>query len=247
MEARFLFLDIMDEKIFTRRRIHIPKILISKNNSSKNLKKIIKIGIIILIAILILKTVIKAINPIIEERCTALANSIATKICNEQATRVMADYEYDDFCEITKDENDNIKMIGINVITINKIISDIPVYIIEELNKEENNTFNIKLGSFTGSKILSGFGPSMTIQMMTDGEIETDLRTEFVEAGINQTLHRIYLDIKCNVSILTPYSIIKDEIYNQVLLTEGVIIGNIPDTYYNIEGLDDSQILETLE
>lgn len=228
----------MDEKIFTRKHIKIKKI---------PSKKTITIIVIIIIALVIAKIVIQAINPIIEERCKALANSIATKICNEQATRVMAEYEYNDFCEVTKDENDNIKMIGINVITINKIISDIPVYIVEELNKEENNTFNMKLGSFTGSKILSGLGPNIKIQMMIDGEIQTDLKTEFVEAGINQTLHRIYLELKCNVSILTPYNIIKDEIYNQVLLTEGVIIGNIPETYYNIEGLNENQLLETLE
>lgn len=228
----------MDEKIFTRKHIKIKKI---------PSKKTITIIVIIIIALVIAKIVIQAINPIIEERCKALANSIATKICNEQATRVMAEYEYNDFCEVTKDENDNIKMIGINVITINKIISDIPVYIVEELNKEENNTFNMKLGSFTGSKILSGLGPNIKIQMMVDGEIQTDLKTEFVEAGINQTLHRIYLELKCNVSILTPYNIIKDEIYNQVLLTEGVIIGNIPETYYNIEGLNENQLLETLE
>ena len=82
--------------------------------------------------------------------------------------------------------------------------------------------------------------------MMTDGTVETDLRSEFKEAGINQTLHRIYLEVKCNVNILTPYSTIKETIVNQVLLVEGVIIGNIPDTYYNLEGLNDEQNMEVI-
>ena len=77
--------------------------------------------------------------------------------------------------------------------------------------------------------------------------METDLRTEFVEAGINQTLHRIYLEVRCNVNILTPYDTISETITNQVLLTEGVIIGNIPDTYYNLEGLNDDQLMEMIE
>ena len=224
----------MDEKIFSRKRIHIPKII--KNQKPKNIQKLIKIIIILLISILVAKNMLDAVEPIIEERCKSLANAVATKICNEQATRVMADYEYDDFCKVIKDEDNNVKMISVNMITINKIRSDIPVYILEELNKEENNTFEIRLGSFTGSRILSGLGPNIKIRMMTDGEIETDLRTEFVDAGINQTLHRIYLNIKCDVSILTPYSVIKDEIYNQVLLTEGVIVGNIPETYLSLDG-----------
>lgn len=235
----------MDEKIFSRRRIRIPKII--KNRNEYKVKKCIKIITIILIAVLVVKVIINAVNPIIEERCKSLANTISTRICNEQATKVMANYEYDDFCQIIKDDNDNIKMISVNMITINKIISDIPVYILDELNKEENNTFNIRLGSITGSKVLSGIGPNIKIRMMTDGEIETDLRTEFVEAGINQTMHRIYLNIKCKISILTPYNVINDEIDNQVLLTEGVIVGNIPDTYYNLEGLNTDQILETIE
>lgn len=82
---------------------------------------------------------------------------------------------------------------------------------------------------------------------MTEGTVETELKSEFKEAGINQTLHRIYLEIKCNVSILTPYETINETIVNQVLLTEGVIIGNIPNTYYNLEGVNDSQMLEVLE
>lgn len=82
--------------------------------------------------------------------------------------------------------------------------------------------------------------------MLTDGTVETDLKSEFKEAGINQTLHRIYLEVKCNVNILTPYNTIKETIVNQVLLIEGVIIGNIPSTYYNLEGLNDEQSLEVI-
>ena len=77
--------------------------------------------------------------------------------------------------------------------------------------------------------------------------METDLRPEFVEAGINQTLHRIYLEVRCNVNILTPYNTFSETVTNQILLTEGVIIGNIPDTYYNLEGLNDDQMLDMIE
>lgn len=89
-------------------------------------------------------------------------------------------------------------------------------------------------------------GPDIKIKMMTDGTVETDLKSEFKEAGINQTLHRIYLEVKCNVTILTPYDTIEETITNQVLLAEGVIIGNIPDAYYNLEGLNSEQTMELI-
>ena len=37
------------------------------------------------------------------------------------------------------------------------------------------------------------------------------------------------------------------EITNQVLLIENVIVGQIPETYYNLEGLNSDQMMEVLE
>ena len=75
-----------------------------------------------------------------------------------------------------------------------------------------------------------------------------DLESEFTSQGINQTLHRIYVDVSCNVKVLTPFKDIERNITNRVLLAENVIVGNIPDTYYNLEGLNGtSDALEMVE
>ena len=73
------------------------------------------------------------------------------------------------------------------------------------------------------------------------------LKSEFSSSGINQTLHRIYLQIECEVSILTPFKTIDEKIENQVLLVEAVIIGTTPNTYYNFEGTNKSEALEVIE
>ena len=228
-----------DTKIYTRHRIKLPKI-----TEDRNKRKIIKILLILVIAITIVRAVLLSINPIIEEKCKTVAKSIATKISNEQATLVMAKYTYEDLINVIKDENGNIKMIGTNIISVNEIISDIPIKIQGELEKSENNNFNIKLGSFFGSKIFSGMGPNINIKIQLDGTVETDLKSEFTSQGINQTLHRIYLDVVCKVSILTPVNVISEEIKNQVLLVEGIIAGEIPESYYNLEGLERKDAIE---
>lgn len=102
-------------------------------------------------------------------------------------------------------------------------------------------------GSFTGFKILAGRGPGIKIRISTIGNVETDLRSEFIAQGINQTLHRVYLQVKCEVSILTPFNNITRDITNQVLLIENVIVGNVPNTYYNLEGLNKNDALEVIE
>ena len=72
------------------------------------------------------------------------------------------------------------------------------------------------------------------------------MKSEFQSAGINQTLHKIYLDVSCNVRVLTPFSSIDEKVINQVLLAESVIVGNIPDTYYNLEGMNEEAAVDVM-
>lgn len=132
-------------------------------------------------------------------------------------------------------------MINANIFAIDQIISEIAVYIQEELENSESSEVKLSIGSFTGIKMLSGTGPNIKIKLSSTGDVATDLRSEFISQGINQTLHRIYLQIDCTVNILTPFNVIKQNISNQVLLAENLIIGQIPSTYYNFEGTDSDQ------
>ena len=56
--------------------------------------------------------------------------------------------------------------------------------------------------------------------------------------GINQTLHKIFVDVKCRVSIITPLKTIDSEVDTQVVVAETIIVGTVPSTYFNIDGLD---------
>ena len=239
----------MDAKIYTRNKIRLPKFSYKiKNNKQKNeYFKIIKILVILIIAFTVAYFSIEAIQPIIEKQCKNMAKSIATKISNNEATKIMENYSYSDMLNITKDDNGNVKMVEANIVTINEIISQIPLNIQKQMEKTENNTFAIKLGSFLGSNLFAGRGPNVNIKMQLIGNLDTQLKSEFISAGINQTLHRIYLEISCNIVILTPYETIEDKIVNQVLLAEGVIIGNVPSSYYNLEGLDTNNAVDIVE
>ncbi len=94
-------------KIYSRPRIRIPKIFISKigNKDLKNKQKIVKVFIIMVIAFSTIKVVLDAIFPIFDTLCKDKAKSIATIITNEQATVVMREHIYDELFSIEKDNN----------------------------------------------------------------------------------------------------------------------------------------------
>lgn len=239
----------MNSKIYSRPRIRLPKIFFS-NGGDKSLKrkqKIAKIFIIMVIAFSTVKIVLDAISPIFNALCEDKAKSIATIISNNEATNVMKDHTYDELFTIEKDNDGNITMIKSNVIPINEIISDVAVKIQNLINERGKENIKITIGSFTGSKLLSGRGPGIPIKISSIGNVETDLRSEFSAQGINQTLHRVYLQVDCEVSILTPYNTISEKVSNQVLLIENVIVGKIPNTYYNLDGIDSSNVLDIIE
>ncbi len=136
-------------------------------------------------------------------------------------------------------------MINANILTINEITSNVSKYIQEAIDNTEKSKISVPLGSLFGVQFLSGEGPNINIDIASVGNIDTELRSEFIAQGINQTLHRIYLQVDCEVAILIPFETLSQEISNQVLLIENVIIGQIPDNYYNFEGIQDQT--ETLE
>lgn len=235
-------------KIYSRPRIRIPKIFVSniKNKNSENSKKIVKIFLIMVIAFSTVKLVLDAILPVFNTLCRDKAKSIATIISNEQATIVMKEHSYDELFEFEKDNNGNIVMIKSNISKINEIISDVAVKIQNKIDERGKTDVKISLGTFTGLKIFAGQGPEIYIKVSTVGTVTTDLKSEFKSQGINQTLHRVYLQVDCNINILTPFEDINETISNQILIAENVIVGDIPETYYNINGFDETNELDIL-
>jgi len=238
------------DRIYSRKRIKLPKMEFENRFNKKKFgkkTKLIKIMIIVIIAVTVAILVINAIEPIIDAQCKVRAKAIATKISNEQSSAVMKNYKYEDLCTVIKDESENVKMIKSNIVLINEIISDVALRVQEELNKVDSENIDIRLGTFTGSKFLSGRGPKVNFKISTIGNVETDLKSEFVAAGINQTSHRVYLQIKCKVVILTPFNQVEEEIENQVLIAEAVILGNVPSSYYNFEGVKEDNLIDVIE
>lgn len=235
------------DTIYSRRKIKTPKLQKFFSDNNCNRKKQMKIIAILLIAIITVLIVLKSVSPIFEAKCIEKAQEIATNITNIESSRILKQTNYSNIVELVKDENGNISVIKTDVVKINEIASDIAVAIQEKLTQTQNENIRIPIGSFTGNRYLAGFGPSVKIKVIPAGNIITDIKTEFVSTGINQSVHRIYLELRCNSSILTPFNTYEKEIVNQVLLVETVIIGDIPSSYYNLEGMKSNNMVDIIK
>ena len=224
----------MSDKLYSRRRIKLINL--------KRIREIKSFKIILLIAffsiVIVLAIFLKSSYPVFKATCETAASSKGVSIINDEVNAVMKDYSYDDLINIEKDTQGKISLIKADVIKLNEIVTKIVSNIQEEFDKIPRITVFINMGSVSGISMLRNFDPKFEIELESAGRISSNVKTEFTSVGITQTQHKIYLQIDSRVGILTPFSAFGKDIKTDVLLTEAVIVGEVPDSYYNLDGLE---------
>lgn len=107
----------------------------------------------------------------------------------------------------------------------------------EEITKQiltlDSQDLGIPLGLLSGIDILSAVGPKLPVRITSVASATGLFRNEFIDAGINQTLHRIILDVTINAKLLLLVGVIETQVTIPVCITEAVVIGQVPQTYFN--------------
>ena len=228
-------------KIYSRKRFILkPSFKTPERFSGKAFiikRKKLKIILIIVAIIIVYERLLNYIEPVFETLCEEKVKSVATIVSNQESTKAMNKYQYEELYTVEKDEAGNVVIIKSNVVPINNLISDLTEGIQNRFDEIKEETIEIPIGNILGIYYFSGVGPSIPAKVAMTGNLDTEVKSEFIAKGINQTLHRIYVNFECYVNIITPIKNFQKKITNQVIIAEHVIVGNIPDTYYNLEGL----------
>ena len=164
------------------------------------------------------------------------AIDMVTLAVNQSVSRIMAegDYSYDYFVSIEKDNNGNVAAISANMSRINAVSARV---LSEVVAAAENGVLKIKvpLGNLLGSNILMGKGPEVPVEVITLTSSYIDIENELVSTGINQAKHKIILKVDVDVDILIPWDLLTTRVESNVLIAETVIVGQVPDTYIDVE------------
>ena len=219
--------------IYTRWRIKLPRL--------RDLKSVKAIMLIAFFTILIMIGMfLKSAYPVLKSSCITAASSKGNKIINDEVFKVMQNYTYNDLITIDKDINGRISLIEANSVKINEIITKINSNIQKEFDKIPRITVYLNMGTVSGISALKNIEPKFEMELESAGNISSNIKTEFKSVGINQTHHKIFLHIDARVGILTPFSAFGKDIESDVLISEAIIVGEVPDTYYNLEGIDEA-------
>lgn len=179
------------------------------------------------------------VNPVIMDTVEIKSKALATRAMNDSiADVVMNSIIYDDLVSIVSDDFGNISMIQANSLEINNLSKDLAQTCEVRIAEFGGNGVAIPLGTFTGIPLFVGRGPRIRVKMTPIGSVICKFVSHFESAGINQTVHKIYVNINATVAVVMPLSSRSFKAEQQVLISESVIVGQVPEVYLYSDTLD---------
>jgi len=193
----------------------------------------LKLFLTALITIIICYSIFNFIEYQVTPNILAIAENqakiIATEAINNAVKeKITKNVKYKDLISIHKDASGQITLIQINTVEINRLEAETSLEVIRALQDATMAGIKIPLGAATSSKILSNYGPPIRVELLPMGTVKVNTLEAFEEAGINQTRHRIFLDITAHIQIIQPLLRSTVAVNTNVPLVETIIIGNVP-------------------
>lgn len=219
--------------------------------NSRDLKKIIVVvSILAIISVLIGSFIYidNSLTPTIKVLAETKAEELANRSINKSVAEIIKDeVNYSDLMNTKVDNEGKITMIESNTVMMNKVASDVALRIQEELKQVKTTTSYIPIGTALGSPILAKYGPQLKVSIEPIGTVYVNFKTDFEDAGINQTRHRIYLEVNTKVKVVIPLTTDTKEVKAEIPICETVIVGDVPNSYINIPKNDTNTITPNID
>lgn len=186
---------------------------------------------IALLALLIL--LLTHLRPVLTSMASARVSNSVNRIVAAAVEEAIqrGDINYEAFVTFEKDATGRVTALRSNVAEVNRMQSAISEEILRRLSEVSTSELRIPIGTLTGSALLSGRGPYITVRMQAVGSASAVFRNEFSAAGINQTRHQILLEVDVYMSILLPGIRTSTTVANEIAVAETVIVGSVPESY----------------
>lgn len=197
-------------------------------------RALVVLGIAFCLFLFLLFIIEHNLKPTIREIAEAKARWIATEAVNKAVKHKIADsVNYHDLIAVQKDSDGRIVLMQPNIVRINQLASDTTLAINDALKDLSDEKFSIPLGQVLGSQLLANYGPHIKVSIYPVGTVNAAVSDHFEEAGINQTRHRLYLNIQSQVRVVVPLITSQVKVSAQVPVTDTIIVGQVPDAYVN--------------
>lgn len=172
-------------------------------------------------------------RPIVIALAKTSTGNAVTRIVNDAVDHTLAAeaISYDDMITLQKDSSGQITALTSNSVEMNRLRTRILDEVVSQVDILDSKTLGVPLGNLTGLATLSDKGPMLPVKVLSVASAEGSFSNQFTDAGINQSYHKVVLDVTVNVKLLIPGGTVETTVSTQVNVAETIIVGKVPDAY----------------
>lgn len=163
----------------------------------------------------------------VRNRLNRLSSQVVSQVMQDQGLT------YSELVVLRTGQGGEVTTMSVDSQKLNLLRAQVMERITEQILALDTTDLGIPLGLLTGIDILSAAGPKLPVRVTSVASATGIFRNEFTNAGINQTLHRIVLDVTITARLLLPVGITETAVTIPVYITEAIVIGQVPQTYLN--------------
>lgn len=175
---------------------------------------------------------------VIEDLARTSVMNTTSDLTNDAIARQIeiGDIAYDRIVFFEKDLDGRITALKTNMSEVNRLKTEILDIINDKILALDTSDIGIPLGSLFIPELLSGKGPAIPVHILSIRNSDANFVSEFSQAGINQTLHRLNMEVSIDVAVLVLGETSSFTMTSQVVVAETVIVGDVPQTFLQTGG-----------
>lgn len=177
----------------------------------------------------------RRIRPTLIEIAKARARGVAVKTINSVVReKVGRSMRYEDLYAVRTDSRGRAVLMQPNTQEINRVAAEVAEAIGAAFGSLPRQRIEIPLGQVLGSQLLAAMGPNLIVRVLPVGSVEANIFDRFEQAGINQTRHKLYLEIKAMIRVVVPLISVSVDVRTEVPVSESIILGEVPQVYFGM-------------
>lgn len=147
-----------------------------------------------------------------------------------------ANIQYDRIVYFEKDLNGRITALKTNMSEVNRLKTDILNIINDEILALDTSDLGVPIGSLILPEFAAGRGPEIPVRILSIRNSDASFSSSFSEAGINQTLQQLNMNVSVDVAVLVLGETNYFTVSSQVVVAETIIVGQVPETFLQTGG-----------
>lgn len=178
------------------------------------------------------------IRSIIRGYPMSVASGVVLELMDSAMADILKSDDIPDMSEIDGviySDNDTVNSITVDTETLNNVKTSF----VSALKNHFKNygkyiTVSVPIGTLMGNEYTLGRGPNISFKLQFSATVTTSLKSDFSEAGINNTQHTIYMNVCCDLFLIIPWGHESRSVKTDYILAQTIISGRVPEAYTNV-------------